>query len=382
MKIALTIFYFLAPFLVLHLCHKFRYVNKLGAVVVAYIIGLLLGNLHILPANSQPLQDTLTAVTIPLAIPLMLFSTNLKQVFLLAKKAIISLFIGLVSVIILVTTGYFIFNDSIPETWKMSGLLVGVYTGGTPNLASLKLILNVDEAQYLMTHSADLVIGVLYLFFLMSAGQRLFNAFLSPAKQRATPSSEPLNLDGQDPYYGILKRKYTRPLSKALLLSLIVVAISYLVSLLVPQSAQMAVIMLMITTLSLTLSFWKPVRSIPKTFDLGMYFVLVFSVVVASMVNVTTLTNGAIPILFYVGWVVFGSLILQLLLSRWFGIDADTVIITSAALLCSPPFVPVVAGALRNRSIVVPGLTIGIVGYTIGNYLGFLLAQILKSIPY
>jgi uncharacterized membrane protein len=381
MKIALTIFYFLAPFLVLHLCHKFRYVNKLGAVVVAYIIGLLLGNLHILPANSQSLQDALTAVTIPLAIPLMLFSTNLKQVFLLAKKAIISLFIGLVSVIILVTTGYFIFNDSIPEPWKMSGLLVGVYTGGTPNLASLKLILNVDESQYLMTHSADLVIGVLYLFFLMSAGQRLFGAFLSPAKKKEI-ASEPLNLDGQDPYYGILKRKYTRPLSKALLLSLIVVAISYLVSLLVPQSAQMAVIMLMITTLSLALSFWEPVRSIPKTFDLGMYFVLVFSVVVASMVNVTTLTNGAIPILFYVGWVVFGSLIIQLLLSRWFGIDADTVIITSTALLCSPPFVPVVAGALRNRSIVVPGLTIGIVGYTIGNYLGFLLAQILKSIAY
>lgn len=381
MKIALTIFYFLAPFLVLHLCHKFRYVNKLGAVVVAYIIGLLLGNLHILPANSQSLQDALTAVTIPLAIPLMLFSTNLKQVFLLAKKAIISLFIGLVSVIILVTTGYFIFNDSIPEPWKMSGLLVGVYTGGTPNLASLKLILNVDESQYLMTHSADLVIGVLYLFFLMSAGQRLFGAFLSPAKKKEIPS-EPLNLDGQDPYYDILKRKYTRPLSKALLLSLIVVAISYLVSLLVPQSAQMAVIMLMITTLSLALSFWEPVRSIPKTFDLGMYFVLVFSVVVASMVNVTTLTNGAIPILFYVGWVVFGSLIIQLLLSRWFGIDADTVIITSTALLCSPPFVPVVAGALRNRSIVVPGLTIGIVGYTIGNYIGFVLAQILKSIPY
>ena len=381
MKIALTIFYFLAPFLVLHLCHKFRYVNKLGAVVVAYIIGLLLGNLHILPANSQSLQDTLTSITIPLAIPLMLFSTNLKQVFLLAKKAIISLFIGLVSVIVLVTTGYFIFNDSIPEPWKMSGLLVGVYTGGTPNLASLKLILNVDESQYLMTHSADLVIGVLYLFFLMSAGQRLFGAFLSPAKKKGI-ASEPLNLDGQDPYYGILKRKYTRPLSKALLLSLIVVAISYLTSLLVPQSAQMAVIMLMITTLSLALSFWEPVRSIPKTFDLGMYFVLVFSVVVASMVNVSTLAHGAIPILFYVGWVVFGSLILQLLLSRLFGIDADTVIITSTALLCSPPFVPVVAGALRNRSIVVPGLTIGIVGYTIGNYLGFLLAQVIKSIAY
>jgi uncharacterized membrane protein len=34
---------------------------------------------------------------------------------------------------------------------------------------------------------------------------------------------------------------------------------------------------------------------------------------------------------------------------------------------------------LRNRSLVVPGLTIGIVGYAIGNYLGFLLAMLLRT---
>ena len=71
---------------------------------------------------------------------------------------------------------------------------------------------------------------------------------------------------------------------------------------------------------------------------------------------------------------------LQLLLSKIFIIDTDTMIITSTALVCSPPFVPVVAGALRNREIVVPGITIGIVGYAIGNYLGFLLSELLKGV--
>lgn len=378
MWILLFVFYFGLPLLVLHLCYKFRIANKLGAVVVSYIIGLIIGNSGLLPPESASVQSLLSGITIPLAIPLMLFSTKLKEVFQLAGKVVVSLVIGIVSVTLVIASGYFVFRHFIPETWKVSGLLVGVYTGGTPNLASLKLILDVDETLYLLTHSADLVVGIFYLFFLISVGQRFFSMFLPPSKLQWS-SNEDANLpDNEEPYLGILRRQLIIPMAKSLLLAVLVAGISVLVSLLVPDSAQMAVIMLLITTFALVLSFIPAVNSIPKSFDLGMYFVLVFSIVVASMVNVVTLISGALEVVYYVAWVVFGSLILQVLLSRIFKIDADTVIITSTALICSPPFVPVVAGALHNRSLIVPGLTIGIIGYAIGNYLGFILAQILR----
>jgi uncharacterized membrane protein len=378
MLMVLVLFYLGIPFLVLHLCHRFPYVNKLGAVVVAYIIGVIVGNVGLLPEGSAGVQDALTSITITLAIPLMLFSTSLSDVFKLARVTIVSLLIGLVSVVIMVLSGYFLFTDGMAEPWKIGGLLIGLYTGGTPNLAALKLMLDVDETVYLVTHSADLVIGVFYLFFLLSVGQRFFSKFL-PKALGSESDKTALLLDGQDPYYGILKRHLLVPLSKGLLLSVLVVGISVAISLLVPESAQMAAIMLLITSLSLGLSFLSPIRRIPKTFELGMYFVLVFSVVVASMANVATLVAAALDVLYYVAWVVFGSLLLQMILSRLFKVDADTMIITSTALVCSPPFVPVVAGALRNRSLVVPGLTIGIVGYAIGNYLGFLLAMLLRT---
>jgi uncharacterized membrane protein len=59
-------------------------------------------------------------------------------------------------------------------------------------------------------------------------------------------------------------------------------------------------------------------------------------------------------------------------------LDADTVIILGSALICSLPFVPVIAGALKNREIILTGLTVGIAGYAVGNYLGVLIAFILK----
>jgi uncharacterized membrane protein len=58
------------------------------------------------------------------------------------------------------------------------------------------------------------------------------------------------------------------------------------------------------------------------------------------------------------------------ILSIIFRIDADTVIITSAALVYSPPFVPVIASAIKNKEVIISGVTAGMLGYVIGNFLG------------
>ena len=379
MLVLLIIFYFLAPILVLYLCHRFKALEKIGAVVVAYALGLLLANSGLIPEGGAEVQNLIISVTIPLAIPLMLFSTNVKEVSKLARKSFISLILGIASVTLVIIVGYFSFRDEIPEAWKVGGLLVGVYTGGTPNLAALKMILDVDESLYLVTHSADLLVGVFYLMFLVSLGQRLFAKVLRPSVSEATAKTEQTT-DTSDQYAELLKRINIPPLLKALLAAILVVGTSVAVSFLVPESMQMATIMLLITTLSLALSVTPKINATPRTFEFGMYFVLVFSIVVASMANVQILMTAALEVILYVTWVVFGSLVVQVILSKLFKIDTDTVIITSTALICSPPFVPVVAGALKNRQLIVPGLTIGIIGFALGNYLGFIMAQLLKMI--
>ncbi|MCD6354820.1 MAG: DUF819 family protein [Prolixibacteraceae bacterium] len=54
-----------------------------------------------------------------------------------------------------------------------------------------------------------------------------------------------------------------------------------------------------------------------------------------------------------------------------------TTIIAITALTFSPPFVPAVASALKNKEVIISGLTIGILGYAFGTYLGIILATIL-----
>jgi uncharacterized membrane protein len=414
--IVLTLFYVFTPLLILHLCHRFPFVNKLGAVIIAYLVGLFIGNIGLLPSMGivlndfllnnpkatgddinnllinglisekeviafkiYKLRDMLMSITILLAIPLLLFSANVKQWKNLAGKTLASLLVGLFSVVLIIVIGFFIFKDQgLKDLWKISGLLIGVYTGGTPNLASLKMMLDVDANTYILTHTYDLVVGVVYLGFLMTIGQKLFHKFL-PKFPVPLDKIKIKDLDGVDPFWGIFRREVFFPLIKAYGVAIGIFALGGILSMLVPDKMVMIVVILTITTLGIAVSTIPSINKIEKTFESGMYLILIFSIVVSSMADVRNF-SGITPGLFaYITMAVFGSLFLHVLLSKLFKIDSDTTMITSVAFICSPPFVPVIAGALGNKHIIVSGITIGIIGYAVGNYLGFIVAEVLKA---
>jgi len=126
--ILLVIFYVFSPFLILYLTQRYRIIGKVGAVVVAYMIGIIAGNLGIIPESGRQVQEILTIITIPLAIPLLLFSANLKKWFSLAGKTAASMGLAVVSVVIMVFAGFFLLkNNGATDFWKIGGMLIGVY---------------------------------------------------------------------------------------------------------------------------------------------------------------------------------------------------------------------------------------------------------------
>ncbi|WP_439185327.1 DUF819 family protein [Carboxylicivirga taeanensis] len=376
-QVLVVMLYTALPALVLFLCDKYQFLNKIGSVILAYLFGLLLGLSGLIDERFEMVQEVLMAVTVPLAIPLLLFSSNVRAWKKLAAQPFYSLLFALVAVFISVGIGYALFHgNEIDDFHKVGGLLVGIYSGGTPNLASLKMILDVNEEIYLAVHSYDMAIGAVYLFFLMSVGQRLFSLFL-PRSKESNAAAEIGS--GEERLWDYLKRKHRcLKLLRMLLITILMVAFAGGVMLLMPESLKMVVFIFLITAMGIGGSSIKKINSTPGTFSLGMYLILIFSIVVASKVRLGNLSDINPVIFAYITFVVFVSLVLHVLLARTRKIDADTVIITSAALICSPPFVPVVAGSLRNHSVLVPGLTIGLIGYAIGNYLGFLMAVVLS----
>ncbi len=380
-SVALVLFYFLTPFLILFLCKRFPILTKLGAVLIAYFFGLLIGGFKLLPENSEVVQEIVTMVSIPVAIPLLLFSADIRAWAKLAKRTFISMIIGMVSVVLFVVIGFLLFkNANDTEFWKIGGLLIGVYTGGTPNMAALKLMLDVDNEVFLLAHTYDMLIAAGYFLVLISFGQKIFGYFLPKFEFSGNTDEASFEDENTEPYWGILKKKNRLPLAKALGISVLIFAVAGSTTLFIPENSQMIVVILIITTLGIAFSFVPSVNRIEKTFELGMYLILVFSLTLASMVDVTEMVGSAPHLFYYILLVIFGSLTLQVLISRFFKIDRDTVMITSTALIFSPPFVPVVAGAIKNKEVIVSGLTVGIIGYAIGNYLGLIVAEFLKTL--
>ena len=417
--IGLVLFYLFAPILLIYLCKISNTLKKIGAVVLAYALGLIFGNIGIIPAPSDEfkkilghktalpkdeflsiyeslnlpetdfifnqiagVQDLLMTIIIPIAIPLLLFSLDLRRWLKLVKGALLSLILAMVSLLVTIFLGHFLFSNAITNSWKVSGMLIGVYTGGTPNLAAIGTALNVTPDIFILTHTYDLIIGAVALLFLMTIAQRLFHTFLP----RFNPVRKGENLfhlaedgDQMEDFNKLFKKKELPDLLKAFGLSVLIFAVGGGLSFLVPESAQTVTAILTITTLGLLASLIKPVNRLKSSFPLGMYFIIVFSLVVSSMANLQNMFQIEFLQLFlYVLLVVFGSMLIHVVLSRIFGIDADTTIIAITALTYSPPFVPAVASAIKNKNVIISGLTIGILGYAFGTYLGVLVATILK----
>lgn len=378
--ILILLFYLIAPAIVLRLCARFPILNKLGAVLVCYVIGFIVGQIEFVRSETA-LLDLLSSASILLALPLLLFQINIRSWKSLARGAIISMCCAFFALLVTLIGSYFIFKPMLHESWKIGGLLVGLYTGGTPNLASIQQALQVSRESYLAVHTIDVLLGAGYMLFMISFAHKLISKILPRFKKSKTLVEEEVESVKALSLGSWLKAPNYKSIALSIVVAILIAAISAGIGFLINIPAmQMAVIILLITTLSLAASFLPAIKKLSKSYDTGMYIILIFSIAVASMADLQKMINISGSLAAYIAMVMCGTFVLHLLLCKLFRIDTDTMMVTSAALICSPPFVPVVSGAIHNREVMLSGITVGIIGYCVGNYLGIALAYMLKYI--
>jgi uncharacterized membrane protein len=101
-----------------------------------------------------------------------------------------------------------------------------------------------------------------------------------------------------------------------------------------------------------------------------MFFILIFSVVVASQFDIYSVNTSALSMLWFILFIMLTSVVLHLILSRIFKVSGDLFTVAHIGLLCSPPFIPPIVAAMGNRKVLISGIVIGLIGYAIGTYLG------------
>ncbi|MBQ3197308.1 MAG: DUF819 family protein [Alistipes sp.] len=255
--IVYTVFLCVAPAGVIWACRRFPLLGRLGPIMVLYAVGMVVGNMPFLPAGIATLQEIIPNVMIPLAIPMMLFGCSFSRGEARLQMKII--FSGFLSVCVAVTIGYLFFGRYIGEGAEVGGIITGMYTGGTLNAAALQAIFRIDSERFVLINSYDIIISFLYFVFLFSVGIKMFRRLYGERdkvlsdKSRAEIEEQIVQTE-QNPYRRLWSREGAQQLGRMLLYTLMIVAVSAGVALLMPDGWFMVVFILLLTTLGVACS--------------------------------------------------------------------------------------------------------------------------------
>lgn len=377
------------PRIIMLASEKIPFLKTIGPVFICYFTGFLLSAPFKNAGADITLAADFSSVLVLIGMPLILFSANLPALKKLAKPMIISFTMNTIAVLMVAIVSFFILKDMLPNAHNISGMLVGTYTGGTPNMISIGHGLNAGPERIMLLQTADMIGGGIYFFMLLSIMPRALKKLLPEYMQVGS-----YNLD-EAKYYAETfsgEKQSVKPLKAFLsrvglvVVSIISVAISMGICLLIPSrygntglaklGEYTALIMLLVTSFGILISFIKRIRNAPGSYSSGQYFLLMFSVGMGLCFDFSAVSSSLV-LLGMLLIIQFGTVLLHIIMAKIWGIDYHTMMITSTAGVFGPAFIIPVANVLHNDEIILPGILCGILGYTLGNYLGIGVGELL-----
>jgi len=365
--------------------YNFIITKTIGTIGTAYLFGILLSvglfiagefDLNLMPDTDIGEISGILAISI--AIPLLLFSANLVEAKKLSKTVLKSFTSLVLSAIIVTSITFFIYGKTIGFGAELSGMAIGLYTGGTPNLNAIGNIFSLDATTIGVANISDMLIGAIFYLFLLVLSKPLLSKILKPSSESTYINEDSNILNNED--LSNDKFSFNKELGFRLLLSFGIAVFGALLGVTIwimfgAENGKMndflvPVMMVTVTILGITFSINKKVRRTKGMNTLGQYFILMFSFALASSIDFTKLEDIFGEILLLYGIITLGVFVLHIIISKLMDIDVDCTIVTLTAGVYGPAFVPAITRQIKNDSLTIPGLIVGSIGYAIGTFIG------------
>jgi len=348
--------------------------RKASGVLIILCLGVLLSNIQIIP-HSADAYGVVGSMLVPLAIPMLLFRADLKQVFAevgpMLKAFIASALVIAVSIIVLTLAFDFGEYES-----KVAGTLAGSYIGGSLNFVATAQAVQLDDPNhYVAALTADTIGAVLFLILLMVMPALAFVRRLMPSRyyseagvnlgteagQQETTAAEPFDVAG---------------LAAAMAISFIICALADLIS---AKLGQESYSILIITILALLVAnFMKPlVKRFNSEFEVGTFFMYMFFVTIGAGADIATIAGVALPYVVLICLAVAMFFVLILVVGRVLRLDLAELMVAANACILGPATAAALAAGQGWKDLVTPGMLTGILGYSVGTFIGVAVTKLL-----
>lgn len=394
--LALWTFVLVAATSAIFIEQRYKWASKVPGAVIALLIAIAASNLKIIPTDA-PTYDIVWGYIVPLAIPLLLFKTNIQSLIKESWKLLLLFLVSSMATMIGTVIAFLALRRYIPELDKISGMISASYSGGGVNYAAMSAKLEPSESINAATIVADNMMMAFYFLILIGlAGIPVIRRIWG------SPHTDEIEKNPEMQSSRTLSEAYWKPnlislkdiaicLASSMLIVLISFKLSALLKALLGTSDNIIGDLiislitdkyLLLTTITFIVAsiFRNSFGKLNGSQELGTYCIYLFFVVIGIPASIGLIVTKA-PLLFiFVFIIAMVNLAITMGVGKLFKFNVEEVVLACNANIGGPTTAAALAISKGWTKLVGPILVIGTVGYVIGNYLGTIIYFIVTQI--
>ncbi len=359
---------------------RYKIFEYLPAIVIIYFTVMLASTFGLWEKTESvtATYKTVKSNLLPAMIFLMLLLADMREIFKLGKKMILTFLLASTSIALGFIGMFALFHGYFDtESWKAFAALSGSWMGGTANMVAIQGALDLPDSAMgytLLIDSINYAIWVMILLALVPFAKR-FNAWSKADTSVIDEVGKML----------ALKEARKKPIDFASLFfllgtALFVSALAQYGASFLPNTSFLtnSTWIVIIATLAGILFAMTPLAKISGSSELANIMLYLIVALIASRANFAELTQA--PLYIFAGFVIIAIHVsIMLIFAKLFKLDLFSLGVASLANIGGVASAPILASAY-SKALIPIGVLMAMMGYILGTFAGLLVGKVLESI--
>ena len=372
---------------------KYKWASKISGAIIALLGTLILSNIGVIPQESS-VYDAIWDYVVPMSIPLMLFSSNLKKIWREAGK----------TVVIFIISGFGTVLGSIAAHLSLAGVIgnesaavattmTGSYTGGPGNFAAMADMTNLSGGTTSALVVADnLLMGLLFVALIAIPNMKFFRKhFPHPHIDELEANGAAAAEENGAASYWKREEVSLKDIALSLGTAVVICAVgngicTFFEGVITADSGAMAIVAtllsnkyLMITTITVLITTFMPnyCGSLHGSQDIGFFFIYLFLTVIGVPASIPLIIQQAPVLLLYCAIIVVVNLLVTIVFGKLLKFSIEEIVIASNANIGGAATAMAYTISKGWKKMIVPAMMVGVLGYILGNYYGAIVWSII-----
>ena len=371
--------------------------SKMSGAIVALLGALILTNVGIIPTNCVFFDDIVWGYVVPMAIPLLLLSCDIRKIGREAGKILVVFFFGAIGTTLGAVLGFKLLGNHVEGLAGVAAMMTGSYIGGTVNFAAMAGAFNVPGEVSSPAVVADNLLMTLYFFVLIAIPSIKFfrNKFTHPHIDEVDARGVDEAAKTQAAAFWGKKPISLCDIAINFAISVIVVWVSTEIAALISSAFptnQGNIVndiigglfgnkYLILTTISMIIAtaFAKPLEKLGGSQEIGTYLIYLFFFVIGAPASIKAIFLNAPLMLVFCAIMVIVNMLFCFVFGKIFKFDLEDCILASNACIGGPTTAAAMAISKGWIKLVGPIMLVGTLGYVIGTYFGTFIGNFLGA---